>query len=469
MSIDSKVVGSPPLGGRVVPVPVVGLLLYLWLAFPFFVRNIDASLYRIGLTALLLVNLAWLLFSKTVHHEQQAVKGSVALFVFAYALFFLNAFGASIYAFLESMQPAALKGLLYSVFVLAVAAYLYMTLDVFQFRRIVGIYVNLMVVLCVTGSLLVLLVYLGRISPAFPVTLDNGSTREFVWLGFVWKDTWIGSRIGLVRLQSFSDEAGTFAFAILPALIFALYSGYFWRSILLTIGMLMTFSVGALGAMSALSFAFVLSRRGRVGREGKMYIGFVVSLLVLGLAGYLVWSKSLGGFLETYLSAKFGSGTRTSLGDRVQAIQTLLPMILEKPFGAGFGALNVDKLTVAVGWIVPLFEGGVVGFVFYVMAFGALLLMAVKNLRRGTAVTAYAYVILVLMIAGLQRTRIDATVWGWFWIVGFIKEMRFNASGNRLRARFVGRPSKAIVELRRQGRVHNEKRISKSAQEAAGT
>src|SRR5918998_4011770 len=49
------------------------------------------------------------------------------------------------------------------------------------------------------------------------------------------------------RLQSFSDEAGTFAFALLPSALWSAYRGRFLYVGVMAIALALTWSVGAIG------------------------------------------------------------------------------------------------------------------------------------------------------------------------------------------------------------------------------
>lgn len=235
----------------------------------------------------------------------------------------------------------------------------------------------------------------------------------------------------MIRLQSFADEPGTFAFALLVAVIWDAFRKKWLRVALMSVALVLTWSVGAI--VTALVSVFAWTIRQRSGRALSFLIaGGVASFLIL---------KSLdaasSGTISGYLSSKLGLAEGSSLGDRLSDASFLMSRLEYAPFGLGGGALaNEVGVSLGVGWLRVLGEAGYLGFLAYLVAFGLLTWAAIRSAAvDGGEVAALALMVMVLAFAALQRARMDESVWHWWVIMAFV---RFYCHGENAALRSVG-------------------------------
>jgi hypothetical protein len=124
-----------------------------------------------------------------------------------------------------------------------------------------------------------------------------------------------------------------------------------------------------------------------------------------------------------YVETKIGSGGTTSVGDRLADIAAALSAVQRHPLGVGVaGVSNVLGLSLGVGWLRPLAEAGIIGFVAYVAALGTVAVIACKAaLRDSGDVAAFGTIVVVIAFAALQRARIDESIWHWWLIAAFLR------------------------------------------------
>lgn len=402
------------------------LLFYVFLSFPFVIRNLAPSIYSVGLFFILAVNLIWFVL---VDHRcagigadrQRVFNGLSGLFLVLYASYWVVLLIATFLNLSALTAEVMTKALMYKLFVCLIAIFMYMKFDVLAFRKIIVLYVDIIVLCALAALALEGLIYFELIHPSFEFTLDSGLNRQFYWLGLVWPDTWIGSLFNLARLQSFADEPGTFGFVLIPAILFSIQNGNYRAVSILALALFFTFSVGAiLAIIMCIAMASYLNTKKR---DRWKWILLMACCLLIVFSVYIFVDSSSFGFLSTYLSSKYGDETdKTSLGDRLNGFEGLVPYLTDRPFGLGVGALDVIGSGVAIGWVIPLVEGGVIAFSLYLAAFAVLCVMAVNILSKHKSLAPYSYIILTLMFAAMQRGSVDSTVWHWFWVLAFIKE-----------------------------------------------
>lgn len=397
------------------------LVLYLLLSFPFIIRNLNTSIYAIGLYVLTsltvlvsFVSRRPLLISDAANMLRK--ERWLSLFLILYVAYILIlSFVSFAYFDLESLKALALK--LQMLFYVMVVFFVLKKSD---FEKLCNLYLNLMVILSLLGVLLTVLVYMQLIHPLANIRLDSDSHRDLYLLGFTWPDTWIGDLIGLVRLQSFTDEAGTFAFCLLAAIVLAYYRKQYARLGLYAIALILTFSVGAIVAFLVWAGILILNSKHPVLKSLVILAG------VIGVIAMVNKVNDVGetNYLATYLNAKVGSDEeRTSGRDRIEAAYTVLESVSNKPYGLGAGAAVKLNRSIAVGWIIPLAQAGILGWFMYLFAFLILIYKAVKVCTQSNMqIKPAGQIIIIFAYAALQRGEMDGTFWHWLWIMYFIKQ-----------------------------------------------
>lgn len=316
-------------------------------------------------------------------------------------------------------------------------------------------YVEIFTWCSVLGLLLVLLNFMGAIQPITEVNLDNlpgggVNSRLFFGIGFVWPNTWLGSPVGLERLQSFSDEAGTFAFAVLPAILLAVYWRMKVRVYVMAVALIFTFSLGAISIWLFITLFSMLASLVQEGVKAKRVFTFLlfigVLLLIISFFPFDLFEQA-----DRYFSAKYASDGEdgTSIGQRLAGLEIALNAIQEHPLGFGANSagvsLNLGHASLAVGWFIPLVEAGAVGWLIYVLAFGLILVHALRNAIYSTNIKRVcAIVILINGYAAFQRAGIDANVWQLFWLIVYLRLIGMNANDLANLAPMANRKSETI-------------------------
>lgn len=410
------------------------LLFYLFLAFPFFFRNIDTGFYSgIKYALILIVLMLGAIDRRGLQGFERlafaARKHQWIIFFFCcYILYMLFLITASV----MSKSNDSLVGVAYVVQVVMLAGWFAFALSDRALFRALDVYVKLMVLASITGILTAVLVHLKWIAPIGTVKLDNGSEREWYLTGFVWRGIWIGETLGLIRVQSFCDEAGTFGFALIPAILLAVQAGKWGRAAIMVFALIFSFSIGA---MVSLGVAFLLMTK-----QSKMFKFLVTMTFVtaVGLIGIAVLHhlgvNNVSDFLSTYWSSKvtntgnfLASDDNTSVGSRLNDLSVVLSAIKQNPWGFGVDTKELN-IPLAVGWIVPLAQSGVVGWIFYLFSFAALILFAIKgSFSQHQTLRLLAVIVLVLAIAAFQRGAMDSTMWHWWWIIAYLRVYALSA------------------------------------------
>ncbi len=390
--------------------------------FPFFLRNLAPVAYTLTWILSLGACLCTAFFASRIEWQQRVFCGTVwlRLFWFLYTAYLATTMAATAQAVLASGNSQIAKDLATRLSLLLVIAVVAFILTRDDFESILRTYVNLLVLLSIAGSLLVILVFLHQLPMLARVEMPNGSIREFYGLGYVWREIWVGSIFGWERLQSYSDEAGTFAFALLPAILLAFYWRMRTRLAVLCIALLLTFSIGAfvfvlvLGAIKLLSGARSTSR---------IILLSIFSVSIASVVFLIAENQFARDFARSYLSSKIGeTDEKTSTGDRLQDLAAAYSIILKKPFGVGISGYQRSKLAFAIGWLIPAVESGIVGFSFYLAAMLLVLRRSWHIALRGSGIERQlAITIFALAFAAFQRSGMDSTVWHWMWLIAFMK------------------------------------------------
>lgn len=418
---------------------IIIITLYIYFsAYPFIFRNfatlfnsvaLNISLVLVGFT--LLISAHRMVIPKPILRHPMLKVG-----VLFYVAYFIVLIMVSLFHSVDSVVgKAAIIKMRDFLFVVVVIFFLTKK----GIQNMIRVYVTLLTWFSILGLLLVLLIYLGLLHPLAEISLDNlaggaVNKRLFYGIGFVWPHTWIGSIFGLERLQSFADEAGTFAFALTPAILFAANWGMRVRVAIMLTALIFTFSVGAILVWILIVTFYFVSRndRKRIWGWGMVLLIFCLTIFLLASSFHFLDLLNLG---NSYLSSKYSNeGNMTSVGQRLSDLQILIAKIQEHPWGFGAGSTGVSlgrDVALAIGWFIPLAEAGLLGWLLYLVAFGFILWHAVGDVFCSTSdVRIAALIVVVNGYAAFQRAGIDSNVWQMFWLITYF---RFTATATQRR------------------------------------
>ena len=396
---------------------------YLFLAFPFTLRSLNVQLYAYVLylfTVFIILALSVSFKSGKIRNSIAPLKSNSLLLIFV--LLYISFVVVLSLVSIINVNNDNMRFLTVKFQVLIYALFVFLLLDRSDYNRLMRYYLNLMVILSLSGILLTLLIYLNKISPSTLLTLDSGGIRNAYLFGFTWPNSWIGDLHGLTRLQSFTDEAGTFAYCLLIAIVISYYKEKYFFFSIYSLALLLTFSVGALSAFFLWLIFFVMLSKMNV-------LKFVTAISIISIIILAIGNNEIYDYISLYFDAKVDytnvNVERSSLGDRVNAVGVVLQSIENYPFGLGAAGVSEVGISVAVGWIIPLLQTGIVGWILYLLAFLFLLIKAIKASNDlDSDKKAAAQILLILAYAAFQRSEMDGTFWHWFWISNFIKQFQ---------------------------------------------
>ena len=401
---------------------IVMFAAFTLLSYPFFFKFFAHSAYQLGFAALFVV--AAFMFVL----RPELSTGLTRAPEHAWLSLAMSCYGAyvlwlGIASMLGAGETYLLADFIRLLLKLASAALLFLIVPMRVYRWTLDRYLDVMSAAAVAGIVLVVALVLTGAEPAGILQLPSAGVRDdgirqVYLLGLVWGYIALPSGERLTRLQSFSDEPGTFAFALLIAMIWGAYRQRRFALLATSSALLLTWSLGAVIAAALIGIVRVARRS--VLRAAML---MMVALMVSGVAWTSMRETPSGIVLQQYLATKFGRSENTSMGDRVQDVNTLMVGIAHRPGGLGAGAVShTMDLSLGVGWLRVLGESGFVGFTFYALALGSLTLVALAcALARDGEVAALGTMVVVLAFAALQRTRMDESVWHWWILIGFVK------------------------------------------------
>ncbi|TJY61956.1 hypothetical protein E4T66_06845 [Sinimarinibacterium sp. CAU 1509] len=410
---------------------IVGTFFVYLFSFPFFFRNYVGMVYPLVLNGILLLTFVISVLSSARLNLQwkHQIPGAVWLGIALYFIYFLVLMVASAANYYEPIiAVSAIYEIRDLIFMLSIALLLTDNGLLIALRT----YVNLLTWFSVLGLFLIALIYFGLARPIETVNLDNmsgarESIRLFYGIGYVWPESWVGSSYGLERLQSFSDEAGTFAFAVLPAIFLAKHWKMKYKVAILITALFFTFSIGAIIIFLIIEGISAIRSFG-IGRTGTKRVINLTGFLIILLTSLNLISISNQPMLSQYVSSKYEINGRqeTSIGNRLVALNALVPLVDSNPWGFGSNAVstsvNLAGGDLAIGWFIPVIEAGVLGWFMYLAAFCLILMNALRNYIATSDIRSVcSVIILVNGYAAFQRSGIDANVWQLFWLVVYLR------------------------------------------------
>lgn len=388
-------------------------------SYPFFIKYFAQGIYQAGYLLLFFVCFLLLIVfpikhSKTVKLSSSPIVTVTVWFYWAYV--FLLILASLIHA--GDGYTAANLFRFIAKLITGVVFFYFLSREIHKWMM--DRFLDLMLVTSILGILMTLLVFTGMLFPIgeLHIPAPGGEvTREFYGLGFGRGHLPFPGGYDIVRLQSFTDEPGTFAFPLLGAIVWAFYRSKITSGVIMIIALLMTWSVGALAAASIVLAGYLFKKRS--------FIQLILVVIFVGCVAvfFLINSDSLD-LMFRYLETKFSSdeGAVTSVGRRVDNMWTLLDAMQHNPEGYGAGGVAELGLMLGIGWMVSLAESGFLGFVFYLLAGAGLVWLAFKSAWFAEGeVAVYGIMILVLAFAAMQRARVDESIWHFWLIAGFIR------------------------------------------------
>jgi hypothetical protein len=232
--------------------------------------------------------------------------------------------------------------------------------------------------------------------------------RQNYGIGFLWFSIPVGN-FNISRIQSFADEPGTFAFALIPAIFYTYFYSYKKSFYILFITLLFTLSVGILG--SFLMYLILFSYK-----NVKYKIVFVTCILLL------ILPSDVTSFLFDYIASKFSepdSGI-SSVGMRQEGLSMASDKLYENPFGLGLIGNTYLDVSMASSFVIGFVKGGYLGGFFYFFSFTLLLFYAIKFIRiKDVYYKMIGSIYFVFYFSSLSRGEMDITFFH-MWIIGMM-------------------------------------------------
>lgn len=351
-------------------------------------------------------------------------------FIFLWAIYLLFLFAASVRSGdLYSLKQFCIT--LYKVmFFVILLFYMKRNFTVWSFR----LYANVVGIIVVFACIVTIGVALEVMEPIKYLTeiiAEQGYGFSVYWGSYYHRGLLIHAPFQLYRMMGFCEEPGTFSLTILPAFIWLLIVDKFYlRTILVGIGILLSFSAGAVYGMLLLLWLFIkqkiLFRKVLV----CVLVGFCLAAVT---AGFPYLASLIAGDLELFIDRLNGF---TSLVGRPQSVLSVYEYLLVYPFGTG-NALGMATVNypISVGYANAMLESGVIGGVAYLLMFGLLGWQALKlslsvdmNQYEGRVCFAVAIAVMVVLFIGLQRQQPDLSLWHmWIYASFFYLTMKKDA------------------------------------------
>lgn len=415
---------------------IIFILFLYFFSYPFVIRNLMPVVYSLALNVLLALAILVCALNKVpiLKVKYYCNNKVLKLGILFYGFYF---FVLIIVSFLNFQEPVIVFSLANKIRSLIFAIIIFYLLSNRGLLHSLCIYIHIFTICSVLGLMLILLNYFGVIHPVTEVDINNfpggpENIRLFYGIGFIWPNTWLGSPFGLERLQSFTDEAGTFAFGLLPAILLASYWRMKFSVLVMVAALIFTFSFGAILIfllISILNFITAILNEGiNIKRLFNLLLILTGFILIVNYLPFDLLEK-----FNIYSSAKYTSdgGTETSLGQRIAGLEIALKTIASNPLGFGSNSaglfLNFGDAALAIGWLNPLIEAGVIGWVNYVLAFGLVLVHCLRNIIFSNGIKRLsAIIILVNGYAAFQRSGIDSNIWHLFWLILYLRLVAMN-------------------------------------------
>jgi hypothetical protein len=401
-----------------------------WFTYPLVFGVSHPMLFKISIISLLGITLLLnVLSSDSVRNLHFLIQPNLLPFIILYFIYLSCYTIATFLHFDEKSLTALISAYTKVTFAVLLLLILSWHLNIAAFK----LYSYFIFILTIMAILLFFLIASGSMAPIGSITIPRGvgdTVLENYGLGFSWHSFEIGG-YQISRLQSFADEPGSFAHGLLPALYWAFFNQKKIMVVILFIGLLLTWSVGAILAMVVVG-CILMYKKGL-----GSFIKVIIFILLITTIVIFTVPKELIQGVDLYLKTKYDvTGMDiTSGGERLDNTKITWQLLLNNPWGYGADQANkTAQRNLAVGWLVALIESGFLGGIAYFIAFSWLFILAVilflKENEKIILIVCSSYISSYIMSA--QRAQIDASFW-LIWLVISILMVKVYHKENKIK------------------------------------
>ncbi|MCX8119678.1 MAG: hypothetical protein N3E45_02415 [Oscillatoriaceae bacterium SKW80] len=293
-------------------------------------------------------------------------------------------------------------------------------------KKCMNLYSNILVIFSILGIILFFLI-IGGWQPIVISTIYGRDYNNYL-LGLSVIEGFI--TLNAYRVQSFYDEPGTFAMALLPGIFWLTIANFnFKKCFILITGLFMTFSVGG---WSALIICLVILIFNISSMRNIVYKNSIKILLLTFLSILLIFFiinntfqnitiSELASWITYYINDKYYND------QRLNQIPFVINLLIKNPQGP---PIQIYYKDITAGIFVSFLEGGWIGIIGYCLIFMALLRMiffVVKEYQKyqQSQLIALALSVVSLIIMSFQRGELLTFYYSIF-IVGFFVNSYIN-------------------------------------------
>ncbi len=446
---------------------------FSWFLFPFLLKFLYPSVFKISFLLILLA--VFLMHWKYSNVNKFEFSREQKIFFFLWAGYLFALMVSTIYA----NDFYAYKQFLSNCLKVMFFIFILLLIDKVYIYKTFTIYANLMVISVIAALAVSIGVGMEILEPISTLRNEENIENHYlfdVYWGSYYRLSAVYAPFPLFRMQGFSEEPGTFAFALMPAIFWMLIvKKAIVRTLILGVGVLGSYSIG-IGLVLLGIIPLLLKVRSIRSTE----ILFVSGLLSLLLLMFIIpiktgmplfqWIAQLdyprldansgglsagsGGGLsagsgprnaDEYNAYAWSSGfienKTPSMTLRYEAILIVGDYLSKHPFGtgAGLGMTTVDY-AIAVGFANAALESGGVGGVFYILMFLLLTWFAIQMVWKSDISSsedkmriAIGLSVLACMMMGLQRQQPDISFWHmWIYAALFYLTLKPKAGDSQI-------------------------------------
>lgn len=325
----------------------------------------------------------------------------------------------------------------------------YLTLNVI--KTSLKVYSYMMMAVVVLAIIVGIGVAMEIMEPVYTLRNETDFTLKHpfdIYWGAYYGLTALNFPFPLFRLQGLCEEPGTFAFVLLPALIYFLYvENDFVKASVIGAGLLWCFPLGVF-----IGFPFLIFFIWAINPVSDKQLKFLSVLLLIfvvlffsppidmilssintlllsmdinngsGMLSGIIEHTGRPSWLNEYAISKF-YGEYSGTNDRLEGIIISLNHLMSHPLGTG-AALGMPTVNFSIsnGYANAALEAGFLGGAFYIVLFSIFVVMAVKtvlayrekdnfNLALVSSIS-----VMCIVFMGLQRQQPDQSFWH-MWIL----------------------------------------------------
>ena len=409
---------------------VIALCVISWASFPLSLDRVFPYVTELATLVLLgLVIFVGLRTGRSMSHVRLGKYGwafFVGYIVYVLALSLATLLNLSVGSFYQLALVVLKLGFLLLL--------IFFALDRAIIKKLFDIYSNAILVLALLGvALSIFLLFLPVESLGSIRVGKQGNSMIFLQnygMGFIMAPLQFLCST-FYRVQSFSNEPGTFGFVLLPALFWlGLVRRSVWRTSGILVSVFLTFSAGAwLSLLLITPIAGIFWRRRIWELLRQRWVAVVLALAVAGLAGLVVVAAVSGMCAASNGGPSVDSAERSvtaysdqrgrSVGKRTDQVGAAVGVLVANPEGVGAGQTSSRVGgSVAVGYMNAILESGFLGGLGYAVAVLSVLVLATGAIVRTSdpVTAAIGMSVITILLMAFLRTQIDASFWQMFLI-----------------------------------------------------